>query len=192
MIYVTVDCVNHAQTNLSSISFRAELYDPYDPASSDSEHEMQQGRGHKAFPPDKDDILGHQHLSPSQDSKKKGCWDLPASDLESGSLNMCDFNPNTRPTESRGHSPGHRVPERQAYSPDTEPLATPCYGSISRPFDHSVCSPDRLIHGSSNQRFPASYGVQRTNGEESITIPEHRREVSPVRLKEQQFLFLFS
>lgn len=136
---------------------------------------MPQDQDHNHSPPDRDNNLGHQHLPPSSDHH----WD---SELRRP-LGRRDFNPETRPTECRGLSPGHRLPERRAYTPDTDTLDPPGYGAISRPLDHRVCSPDRLIHGSSTQRFPASYGGQRTNGEERITIPEYRREVSPITLK---------
>ncbi|XP_068995632.1 A-kinase anchor protein 8-like isoform X2 [Embiotoca jacksoni] len=49
---------------------------------------------------------------------------------------------------------------------------------LSGPLDQRGRSPDDRIHGSSTQQFPASYGGQRTNGEERITPPEYRREMS--------------
>lgn len=168
---------DNSQDKSSSSPERAELYNPYDPASSDSEHEMPQGQDHNHSPPDQDNNLGHQCLSPSSGGHDNHPWDPSYSDRP---LNRRDFSPETRPTESRGLSPGHRLPERQAYCPDTDSLVPPGYGSISRPLDHRVCSPDRPIHGSSTQRFPASYGAQRTNGEERITIPEYRRQLSPM------------
>lgn len=182
----------HTHTSPSFVFLRIELYDPYNPASSDSEHEMPQDQDHNHFPPNQDNNLGPQRLSPSKGCCNKSRWDIPYSKTGSQPLDGRDFSPETRPTNSQGLSPGHRLPERRAYSPDTESLVPSGYGSISRPLDHRVGSPDRLIHGSSTQRFPASYGAQRTNGEDKITIPEYRREVSPIRLKEQQLLCLFS
>ena len=125
-------------------------------------------------PPDLDNNLERQRLSP-----RRTHWDAEAG---SRLLDRRDFNPEHRPTESRGLSPGYRLPERRTYSPDIESLEPPSgYVSVGRPLDHRVCSPDRLIHGSSTQRFPAPYGAQRTNSEERMAIPEYRREVSPVR-----------
>ncbi|XP_044076285.1 uncharacterized protein LOC122887282 [Siniperca chuatsi] len=155
--------------NYTSSPERVELYNPYDPGSSDSELEMPKGQDHNDSPPDQDNSL-----SPSRGSCNSR-WDLPYPKPRSRPPDRRDFNPETRPTESRGLSPGHR---RQAYNPDTESLNPPGYGSISRPLDHRVCSPDRLIQSSSTQQFPASYGGQRTNGEERITIPEYRREMT--------------
>lgn len=148
---------------------------------------MQQARDHKASPPDLSNILEHQRLSPGRGCRKKRRWDSSSSEPGSRALDGRDLSPNTGPAESRGLSPDHRLSERQAYSPDTESVAPPGYASISRPLDHRVCSPDRLIHGSSTHRLPASYGAQRTDGEERITIPEYRREVSAMRLKVLMF-----
>lgn len=136
----------------SSVFLRTELYDPYNAASSDSEHEMLQGRDRSHSPPNQDNNPEPQSLSPS-----KGRWDKPY--------------PKTA-TSSQG--PGHRP----ANTSDAESLVSSGFGSASRVLDHRVGSPDRLIHGS--ERFPQSFGVQRTNGEERITIPEYRREVSPL------------
>ncbi|XP_029309115.1 uncharacterized protein LOC115022283 isoform X2 [Cottoperca gobio] len=154
----------------------AEIYDPYDPVSSDSEHDMRLAQRHNQSPTDQDDNLKRQRLSPSTDCNKKGPW--TSSYSESVNLDRHGLNPETRPTVNRGLSPDHRLPERQVYSPNTESLDHPGYDSISRPLDHRVCSPDRLFHGSSTQMFPASYGGQGTNGEERIIIPEYRREMS--------------
>ncbi|XP_051255716.1 uncharacterized protein LOC127363214 isoform X3 [Dicentrarchus labrax] len=179
-----------SQDRSTSSPERVELYNPYDPASSDSEHEIPQRQDHNHSPPDQDNNLGRQRLSPSKGCHNTSHWDIPYSEPESLPLDRHDFSHETRPTESRGLSPGHRLPERRAYSPDTESLDPPGYGSMSRPLDHRVCSPDRLIQGSSNQRFSAPYGGQRTNGEERITISEYRREMtttvrlSPPRLQQ--------
>lgn len=172
-----------AHTNASSVSLRVELYNPYDPGSSDSEHEIPQGQDHSHTSPDQDNNLGPQCLSPSRGCRNKGRWDSSRYEPRSRPLDRRNFSPETKPTESPGLSPGQRLPERLAYIPDTESIDPPGYGSISRPLDHRVRSPDRLIHGASTQRFPASYGGQRTNGEERITILEHRKGISPVRLK---------
>lgn len=187
--------VDHAHSNYSSVSLRSEL-SPYDCVSSESEQEMTQNHVQNCDTPEQDNKLGRTHLSPSKGCLNKGRWDVPYSDRGSRPLDRHDIrhdiSPDTRPTESQGFSPGNRLPEQQAYSPDIESLDQPRYSSISRTLDHRVCSPDRFIHGSSTQKFPASYGAQRTNGEERITIPEYRREVSPKRLKVQQVLCLFS
>ncbi|XP_034743053.1 uncharacterized protein LOC117953813 [Etheostoma cragini] len=151
-------------------SEKVEIYNPYDPHSSDSEYEMAQD---------------HNHSSSHQDAGclKKGRWDRSYSKSASQLLNRCELSPETRSTESQGFSTGHRLPERQAYGPTTKSPDQPGFDSISRPLDHRVCSPDRHIHGSSNQRFLASYEGQRTNGEEGIIIPEYSREMTtPVRL----------
>ncbi|XP_018532682.1 DBIRD complex subunit ZNF326 isoform X1 [Lates calcarifer] len=152
-----------SQDKSATGSEKAELYDPYDPGSSDSELEM----GHSKEK--------SSHLSSGQDNnqgRKRSRWDCePGSQL----LERRDFSAETRPGENRGLGSGHRMPERQAYSSDTESLDRPAYGSRSRPLDHRVCSPDRIVHISSTQQFPASYGGQKTNG---ITVVEHRRETT--------------
>ncbi|XP_059199862.1 uncharacterized protein LOC131979829 [Centropristis striata] len=149
-----------------------EIYDPYDPLSSDSEEEMPQAEDLNHCPPDQENIPGHQRLSQSDGGRKKSLWDVPPGQL----LERRE----TKPSESRSLSPGHRLPERQAYRTDTELLDRPGYDSISAPLDHRACSSDRLIPSSSTQRFPDSYGGQRTDEEEEerIIIPEYRKEVS--------------
>lgn len=159
-------------THSDSISLRVELYDPYSPVLSDSELEMPDS---SHCPSDQDNNLGHC-LSPGRGCQKKSRWNC--SD-QVGQL----FSPEMRPSENQGFSPGHRLPDRQTYSPDTESLDRPRFNNIGRPLDHRldhrVCSPDRTIHGSPTQRFPTTYGGQRTNGEERMTVAEYRREVSP-------------
>uniref|UniRef100_A0A3Q3RQ25 Zinc finger protein 326 n=1 Tax=Mastacembelus armatus TaxID=205130 RepID=A0A3Q3RQ25_9TELE len=166
-----------SQDTSTICSERVELYDPYDPILSDSELESKDRNNSSS---DQDNKLGRKLLSPGRGTRNKSRWDSePGSRL---------FNTETRPNENRSLSPGHRLSERRAYSQDTESLDQPGYGSIRRPLDHKVCSPDRIIHGSSTQRFPASYGGQRTNGEERITVPEYRREMSTaVRLSPPRF-----
>lgn len=144
---------------------------------------MPQCQDHNRSPADQDNNLGHQHLSPSRGCRDNRHWDSSYSEPGNRPLDRRDLNPETRPTECRNLSPGRRLPERCAFSPDAESLVPPGYGSMSRPVDHRVRSPDRLIHSSSTQRFPASYAGQRTNGEEIIPIAEYRREVSTIRLK---------
>lgn len=190
VIIVVTACTlthTHAHTSPSFVFLRIELYDPYNPASSDSEHEMPQGQDHN-----QDNNLGPQHLSPSKASGNKGRWDIPYSKTGSQPPHQHDFSLENRPTNSQALSLGHRLPERQAYSPNAESFVPLGYGSTSRPLDHRVGSSDRLTDGSLTQRFPASYGAQRMNGEDRIPIPEYRSEVSPVRLKEQQLLCVFS
>ncbi|XP_031711068.1 uncharacterized protein LOC116387810 isoform X2 [Anarrhichthys ocellatus] len=175
---------------------RVEMYDPYDPLSSDSEHEMLQNDNKS--PHDEDCDLGRQCSSPSSGFRKKRRWGSCYSESVSHPLDKCDFSPETRPTQSEGLSPGHRLPEQQAYSLNTESLDQTGYDSISSPLDHRVCSPDRLIHASSAQQFPACYGGERIDGEERIIIPEYEREMntavrlSPPRLQQdyQQLKYL--
>ncbi|KAF7669775.1 hypothetical protein LDENG_00124160 [Lucifuga dentata] len=168
-----------SQDKSSSSSEKAELYDPYEPGSSDSESEMPQGQNHSHHPEqDDDDVRWHRykHLSPGRGCHDNYHWELPYSESGSRPLNGRDFRPpETRPTEHQGPSPTNRLPERQPYSPNVE-SADPGYGSISRTLDRRSCSPDRLSHRSSNQNFTASYGGQMTNGDE--TMPEYRREMS--------------
>ncbi|XP_045908229.1 uncharacterized protein LOC123972687 isoform X1 [Micropterus dolomieu] len=135
---------------------RVELYNPYEPGSSDSELEMPKDKDHNYSPHDQDNNLGCQDVSPSVGSSYSR-WDSPFPKPRSQPLDRLDFSPETRPTTS---------------------LDPPGYGSISRTLDHRDNSPDRLIHGSPTQRFPASYGGQWTNREERITIPEYRREMN--------------
>lgn len=149
---------------------RVELYNPYDPGSSDSEHEIPHGHDHSLSPRGQDN-----NLRPSG-SCNKSRWDSSTYEPRSQPLNRHNLNPESNPTKSRGH----RLPERLAYVTDTESLDPPRYGSRSRPLDHSVRSHDRLTHSASTQRFPASYGGQRTNSEERITVVEHRKGISPV------------
>ncbi|XP_026231250.1 uncharacterized protein LOC113172483 [Anabas testudineus] len=138
-------------------SERSELYDPYSAVLSDSELKMSDS----------------SHC-PSDQEKKLGDSLSPAGQL---------FSPETRPCENQGFSSGQRLHDRQTYSPNTKSLDRPGYCSIGRHLDHRVCSSDQIIPGSSTQRFPTSYGGQRTNEEERITVPEFRRErTTAVRL----------
>ncbi|XP_073346989.1 uncharacterized protein [Pagrus major] len=172
---------DNSEEQSTSSPHRPEL-SPYDPVSSESEQEMAPNQVQNRTPPEQDNKLGRPHLSPSRGCLNKGRWDIPYSERGSKPLNRHDIrhdiSPDTRHTEIQGISPGDRLPEQRAYSPDTESLDPPGYSSISRPLDHRVSSPDRFIHSSSTQKFPASYGAQRTNGEERITIPEYKREMT--------------
>ncbi|TNN69840.1 DBIRD complex subunit ZNF326 [Liparis tanakae] len=154
-------------------SQRVEMYDPYDPASSDSEYE----KNHNNSPPDQDYNPGQQCSSPSRDFRKKRRWASCYSD----SVTVHDRSPET--TQSDRLSPGHRLPERPVYSLHGEDQ--PGYDSISRP----LAILERLIHASSStQQFPVSYG-QRADGEERNTFTEYKREMnatvgsSPTRLQ---------
>ncbi|XP_034071239.1 uncharacterized protein LOC117545535 isoform X2 [Gymnodraco acuticeps] len=176
---------NYSMDESNEGSRRVEIYDPYDPVSSDSEHEMLQAQNRNQSPPDQDNQLEHQHLSPGQDCQKKRRF--ASTFIESVSINMQDLSPETGPSEGRDLSPDHRLPdhrlpERQAYSPSTESHDISGYDSMRRHLDHRVDSPDRLIQDSSTQHFPPSYGEQRTNGEERITVPEYMRQMTKVRL----------
>lgn len=163
-------CKLHAtHTDPSSISLRVELYDPYDPGLPESELRIALSKNFNHSTSDQDINPDRRHLSPGRETLRH--WNsTPGGRL----FDTRDFSPETRPGENRL---GQRLPERRVYSPDTESLDRPGYGSISRPLDHRVCSPDRMVHGSSNQQIPATYGGRKTNGEERITVPEHRREV---------------
>lgn len=153
---------------------------------------MLQAQNRNQSPPDQDNQLEHQHLSPGQDCQKKRRF--ASTFIESVGINMQDLSPETGPSEGRDLSPDHtlpdhRLPERQAYSPSTESHDISGYDSMRRHLDHRVDSPDRLIQDSSTQHFPASYGEQRTNGEEGITVPEYMRQVSIIKLNNLQCLF---
>nr|XP_046265696.1 uncharacterized protein LOC124070092 isoform X2 [Scatophagus argus] len=168
----------NSQDNSTNCPERVVLYDPYDPASSDSEPERPHSQDRRHSLPNQDTNLGRQHLSPGRGGREKSRWDVPYSEPVSRPLDRRNLSPESRPTVNRGLSPGHRLCERQAYSPDTEPLVPSGFGSVSRPLDHRV-----------GQSFSASYGAQMSNGEERITIPEYRREMtttdrlSPSRLQ---------
>uniref|UniRef100_A0A3Q1EJP8 DBIRD complex subunit ZNF326 n=1 Tax=Acanthochromis polyacanthus TaxID=80966 RepID=A0A3Q1EJP8_9TELE len=175
---------DNSQEKSTSSSERTELYDPCSPLSSDSEPEMPKTQEHHQSLPNQDNKSGHKHLS----AGRKQRWDVPYSESASQHLNRNDFKTGTLVPENRGLSPGHRLPERQAYSPEAESFNHPGYGPMSGPLGQRGCSPDRLIHASSTQLSPVSYGGQRTT-EERITLPEYRREMnaavrlSPPRLK---------
>ncbi|XP_068593752.1 DBIRD complex subunit ZNF326-like isoform X2 [Cebidichthys violaceus] len=175
-----------ASSELYVIPEMVEIYDPYDPLSSDSEHEMLHAQNHNKSPTDEDYDLGS---SPSGGFRKKRRWGSCYSESVSHPPDRQDFSPETSPTQSEGLSPGHGPPEQQAHSLNTESLDQTGYDSVSRPLDHRVCSPDGLIHASSAQQFPACYGGQRVDGEERIIIPEYEREMnttvrlSPPRLQ---------
>ncbi|XP_071372984.1 DBIRD complex subunit ZNF326 isoform X2 [Centroberyx affinis] len=189
-----------SQDRSTGSSEKAELYDPYDIGSSESEPEMPQGREGDRRRPDQDNDLGHrgyEHASPGRGRRDNQRWDSAYSEPRNRPLDGRDFSPETGPTKCRGLSPSNR-PERRAYSPNTEPLERPGYSSVNRPLDHRGFSPDRLGLTASTRLmppsgistlFPASYGGQRTNGEERMTVPEYRREMtttvrlSPPRLQ---------
>ncbi|KAG7227173.1 hypothetical protein INR49_013972 [Caranx melampygus] len=152
-------------------SEKVELYDPYDPGSSDSELEVAQSKDHNPSTFNEDKNMGCRRLSPVRSR-----WDTSYSAPESRPFSRRNFSPETSPSESRGPTSCHRLSE--VYSPDTESLDRPGLGPISRPLEHRVCSPDRTAHSSSTQLFPASYRGQHTNGEERITVTEHRREIT--------------
>ncbi|XP_028284403.1 A-kinase anchor protein 8-like isoform X2 [Parambassis ranga] len=138
---------------------RTGLYDPNSPLSSDSEPELPQALTPDPSPPNQD-----SHVAPRRSSR----WDVPYSEPENRSVDRHHLSPGIRPTESQCLSPRHRPSEQQAYSPG--------YDSMSGHLDKRHCSPNKLIHGSSTQVFPATYGGQRTNGEDT-TLPDFRREL---------------
>lgn len=147
---------------------RSEIYDPYDPVSTDSEHEISQD-------PDHSRSLFTQNDNPKPLSVKtnKSRWDIPAPATASRPPDRDDRGPEDGPSNSRALSVGHRLPERTC-DLATEPFVSPGYNSVSRSLDHRVGSPDRHILGQSTQKFPASY---RANESERI-LPDYRGEVS--------------
>ncbi|KAM7379078.1 hypothetical protein PAMP_004652 [Pampus punctatissimus] len=111
----------NSQDKSTSSSERTELYDPYDPGSSDSEPEMlRRGLNHNRSPPDQDNNLARQRLSPDRGSQEKHRWHSSFSEPGRRPLDSRDIKPETRPTESRGLSPGHGLLERRAYCSDAE------------------------------------------------------------------------
>ncbi|XP_039999512.1 DBIRD complex subunit ZNF326-like isoform X2 [Xiphias gladius] len=161
---------DNSQDKSTSSSEKVELYDPYDPGLPESELRIALSKNFNHSTSDQDINPDRRHLSPGRETLRH--WNsTPGGRL----FDTRDFSPETRPGENRL---GQRLPERRVYSPDNESLDRPGYGSISRPLDHRVCSPDRMVHGSSNQQIPATYGGRKTNGEERITVPEHRREMT--------------
>ncbi|XP_071346364.1 uncharacterized protein [Trachinotus anak] len=167
---------DNSQDKSTSRTEKVELYDPYDPGSSDSELEVAQSKDNNRSTSDQDNNPGCRHLSPGRGSREKRRWDSPYSVPGRQPFDQCDLDPETGPTENHVLNSCHRLSE--AYGPGTESLDRPGYGSISRPVEHRVCSPDRIVHSSSTQQFPASYGGQKTNEEERITVTEHRREIT--------------
>lgn len=161
----------HTQLFSLLTSSRVELYDPYDPGSSDSELEVAQSEDHIPSTSSEYKDKGHQRLS-----TRRSRWDTTYSAPESRPFDRCNFSPETSPSESLGATLCHRLSE--AYSPATESLDQQGFGSLSRPLEHSVYSADRTAHSSSTQLFPAAYRGQHTDGEERITVTEHRRSVT--------------
>ncbi|XP_034558930.1 uncharacterized protein LOC117826748 [Notolabrus celidotus] len=158
--------------NTAASANRDELYNPFEPASSDSEPEIPQHEEQNQSNPVQD--LESQSLSPNQSCSEQSHWDSSVLRPGSRPLDSLDF-------ENQGLSPGHRLTDQGDYSPETELLNQAGFDPISRPVDHQVCSPERVIPSSSTQLFPPSYGGQRTNGEGRMAVPEYRREVSPLR-----------
>ncbi|KAM8849676.1 DBIRD complex subunit ZNF326-like isoform 2-T3 [Spinachia spinachia] len=115
-----------------------------------------------------------QCSSPSRGFGKKRCWASSYCEPVNQSFES-DFEPDSRPAESQSVSPSNSLAER------------PGYESISGPLDHGVCKPDRLIHTSSAQMFPAIYGGQMTNGEMDMAV-----RLSPPTLQQdyQQLKYL--
>ncbi|KAG7526081.1 DBIRD complex subunit ZNF326 isoform X1 [Solea senegalensis] len=167
--------------NDQSSSGKVELYNPYDPGSPDSEIEKKD-YNRSSSEQNQDHKLERQRLSPGISCRDNNRWDSTFSEPGSRHFVRRDFFPEPRTTESQGLSSGHRLPERQAYSPHAETLDRPVFGSLSRDVDHRICSPDMIIHSSSPQECLASYGGQKANGEERIRVLEHRREMTTVRL----------
>lgn len=147
---------------------------------------------HRRSSLNQEDNLGPRRLSPSKGCSNKSRWDIPYSKTRTSPLSRRNFFPETRPTNSQHLSPGHRLPEGRAYSTDTESHFSLGYGAISRPLDHRIGSPDRLIHGLSTQRFPTSHEAQSTNGDDEVTILECKWTISSIRLKVQQYVNIYT
>ncbi|XP_029930196.1 DBIRD complex subunit ZNF326 [Myripristis murdjan] len=183
----------NSQDKSASSSEKSELYDPYDPVSSESEPEMPPSQEDKHSRSEQGNDRGHRGYKRS--SPSRGCrdnhWDLSYSEPGNRLCDGRDFSPESRANDCRSLSPNNRLPERRSYSPKTEALDRPGYGSVNRPLDHRGFSPDRLSLGSTrlmpasgrSTLFPASYGGQRTSGEDRMTVPEYRGErATTVRL----------
>lgn len=160
--------------SLCCFFFRIEHYDPFSPVLTDSEHQIPEDIEHKRSSLNQENKLGPQRLSPSKGCSNKSRWDIPYSKTRTSPLGRRTFCPETRPTNSQHLSPGHQLPEQRAYSTDTESHFPLGYGAVSRPLDHRIGSPDRLIPSSSTQGFPTSHGAQTTNGQDEVTILERK------------------
>ncbi|XP_056913390.1 DBIRD complex subunit ZNF326-like [Takifugu flavidus] len=146
---------------------RSELYDPYNPVSPDSEHDISQGQGHS-----RSLLKQEDNPEPQPITINKSRWDVPAA--ASRPPERDDRGPDNGPSNSRARA--------------TEPFVPAGYGSAGRSLDQRVGSPERHILRVSPQRFPASYRPQRPNDDERM-ISDYRGEVtargrpSPPRLK---------
>lgn len=162
--------------NPSCPHLRTGLYDPYNPLSSDSEPEMPPDQDHKLSPPTEDNSVERQCLTSARDCPEGRHWGSTYSKPGSGPLDRGEFGTGTRPIEIPGLSAGIRKHEQQIYSPEAESLNCSSFGSLSEVLGQRGGTPDRCIHSSSTQQFPVPYG-QRTNGEETITVPGYKMEV---------------
>ncbi|XP_056149004.1 uncharacterized protein LOC130123747 [Lampris incognitus] len=173
----------NSQDRKSSFTEKFELYDPYDPGSSDSESEIPQRQGGTRCR-SSENYFGHS-------GRKRSSSDIGPQDSHhwesaySGSGNIshevphegwdlgCDTRHPKRP------SPRDRLAERETYSTDTKSSETSSYGFISRPPDQKGFESQALPDSVMSVLFPASsYRGQRTNVEERITAPEPRREMT--------------
>uniref|UniRef100_A0A1A7WRL4 DBIRD complex subunit ZNF326 n=1 Tax=Iconisemion striatum TaxID=60296 RepID=A0A1A7WRL4_9TELE len=159
----------------TSSSERVELYDPSNPLSSDSEPEKSPDQERPCSRTNNNKSLEHLRLSPDRLHHRH--WD--SSFPKSANPAVDKQKLFTGPTESRGLSPGHRLPEKHPHNPKIESHDCPGYGFQNRPLEQRGSSPNRLIYSSSTQGFPESYSGRSTNGEERITWPEYRREMTP-------------
>ncbi|XP_060940376.1 DBIRD complex subunit ZNF326-like [Limanda limanda] len=157
-----------------------ELYDPYEPGLSDSEFELAQSKAQHHSSLDQENNTESQRLSPGSGCRDKGRWDSPYPKPGNQLFDRPDLRHEFIPDEgTENESLGSRpLPEREAYSPHREPFDQQEYDSRSRPLDHRVRSPERIVARSSSQEFTASYRGQETNGEERMRMPEHRREMT--------------
>ncbi|KAM4605717.1 uncharacterized protein ACJ7VT_017894 isoform 2-T2 [Polymixia lowei] len=190
-----------SQDKSPSSSERGELYDPYDPGSSESDPEMPHGREDRYRRPKQGNRPGHPGydlFAPDRGRHDNHHWEASYTQQLNMRLDRQDLSPNTRHPEGRGPSPSNRLTERRAYSPDARPPERLGYGSITRPLDHRGFSPDRPSFSSSDRLMPASemskpfppalYGRQGSNGEERMTVPESRKEMTTtVRLSPPRF-----
>ncbi|RVE61098.1 hypothetical protein OJAV_G00167540 [Oryzias javanicus] len=101
------------QEKTTSGAERTELYDPSSPLSSDSEPEVLQAPPPTCSPLSLGVILPRQPLSPERQRHDSRRWEN-----ESRLLDRQDLVPGSRPSENRRLSPGYRLAQRRAYSPD--------------------------------------------------------------------------
>ncbi|XP_061549821.1 uncharacterized protein LOC133411442 isoform X1 [Phycodurus eques] len=150
---------------------RDELYEHFDPPELEDNDSLWDTDCDA--PPEQDDNLEWQRLSPDRSCRGNPPWQLGQP------LDIHDFSPESRPSESCVDSPGPcQLSERLAYSPNMKSMEPLGYGSTRRAF-----TPERRVDSSFGQQYSVSFEEERTNGEEEMTRPEYRRTMVPrVRL----------